>query len=73
MEQRKIGGDCQKWVAKLMAFDFEISYKPGANNRVADDLSRLPVNKVECSTLVAASYINWDQIHKENERDPFIT
>lgn len=39
-QQREIGADYQKWVRKLIGFDFEIQYKPGVSNRVADALSR---------------------------------
>lgn len=31
----------QKWVAKLMGFDYEIQYKRGKENLVADALSRV--------------------------------
>lgn len=33
----------QKWLAKLMGLDYEISYKKGKENVVADALSRVPV------------------------------
>ncbi|CAM8994324.1 unnamed protein product [Rhodiola kirilowii] len=32
----------QKWIAKLMGFDFEVKYRPGRNNGPADALSRVP-------------------------------
>ena len=42
----------QKWVCKIMGFDFEIQYKVGRLNRVVDDaLSRRP-DLVECATMV---------------------
>lgn len=39
-QQREINQDYQKWVTKLLGFDFEIQFKPGSANRVADALSR---------------------------------
>ncbi|KAL4295662.1 hypothetical protein GQ457_12G011410 [Hibiscus cannabinus] len=32
----------QKWIAKMMGFDYEVNYKKGINNVVADSLSRRP-------------------------------
>lgn len=46
-QQREIGAGFQKWVSKLIGFDFEIQFKPGAANRVADALSRKTVGDVE--------------------------
>ncbi|KAL4583040.1 hypothetical protein LXL04_007604 [Taraxacum kok-saghyz] len=39
-----------KWLAKILGYDFELHFKPGKENRVADALSR-----VESSTLMALS------------------
>lgn len=35
-----------KWAAKLLVYDFEIYYKPGKENRVADALSRVETLQV---------------------------
>lgn len=32
----------QRWVAKMLGYDFDVVYKRGINNRVADALSRQP-------------------------------
>lgn len=31
----------QKWLSKLLGYDFIVEYKKGPNNRVADALSRV--------------------------------
>lgn len=46
-QQRELGADFQRWVSKLIGFDFEIQFKPGASNRVADVLSRTKVGEME--------------------------
>lgn len=39
-QQREIRSDYQKWVSKLLGYSFEILFKPGRANQVADALSR---------------------------------
>lgn len=41
----------QKWLTKLMGYDFEIHFKPGCQNTVADALSRMDI-----PSLLAISY-----------------
>lgn len=41
-EQRVVGGKYQKWIAKLLDYDFVIEYENGLENKVADVLLRLP-------------------------------
>jgi hypothetical protein len=40
LEQRLSSEEQQKWVTKIMGYDFEIVYKKGKKNLVADALSR---------------------------------
>ena len=42
LEQWITTPDQQKWIVKLMGFDYEIEYKQGNENKAADALSRLP-------------------------------
>ena len=39
MEQRIRTPEQQNWVAKLLGYDYEIVYRPGRENLVADALS----------------------------------
>ena len=49
-----LGATEQRWVAKLAPYDLDIRYRMGRSNRVADGLSRNPLNDldVHISTLV---------------------
>ena len=49
-----LGATEQRWVAKLAPYDLDIRYRTGRSNRVADGLSRNPLNDldVHISTLV---------------------
>ena len=42
----------QKWIAKLMGYDYEIQYKKGSDNVVADALSRQPQEGSSLCTMV---------------------
>lgn len=41
----------QKWLMKLMGFDYEIRYTKGSDNKVADALSRRSHSEVVCHTI----------------------
>nr|KYP76580.1 Retrovirus-related Pol polyprotein from transposon 17.6 [Cajanus cajan] len=44
----------QKWLSKLLGFDFEVLYRPGKHNLAADALSRPPLMS-DSSLLFAIS------------------
>jgi len=40
LDQRAADEGQQKWLSKLLGYNFEVKYKAGSENRVADALSR---------------------------------
>jgi hypothetical protein len=62
----------QFYLAKLLGFSYEIVYKPGAQNRVADALSRTPEPAQSCFILTIP---HWDfvlQLKDQLKTDPQI-
>ena len=49
LEQREVEAEYQKWVLKLMSFNFTIQYKPGSTNSAADSLLESPGNSTAAS------------------------
>ena len=65
LQQREINPDYQKWVRKLLGFNFEVQFKPGVANRVADALSRKQNGEVELGELISVSQIDWKKLNEE--------
>ncbi|KAA0038302.1 peroxidase 64 [Cucumis melo var. makuwa] len=59
----------KKWIAKLLGYSFEVVYKPGAENRAADALSRKP-DEAQLFGLSVPVTIDLDVIKKEVFQDP---
>lgn len=51
LEQRITMTKQQKYMARLFGYDFDITYKQGKNNVVADALSRLPTAELAVLTI----------------------
>jgi hypothetical protein len=64
-EQKLMGGDQQKWIAKLIGFDFEVKYKPGKENSAADALSR----QMQYATIAMVQCEAWEGLEEELQED----
>jgi len=58
------------WVGKLLGFDFEVEYKPGNTNIVADALSRRDTDIATVFHLSAPQFTFFDQLRQANTTDP---
>ncbi|GMI80696.1 hypothetical protein HRI_001738900 [Hibiscus trionum] len=60
----------QKWVVKMMGFDYEIQYRKGIHNVVADALSRRP-EEGSCCTMVVSQVDAklWERIMETWKKD----
>lgn len=68
LEQREINMEYQRWLTKLLGFDFTIQYRPGPENKAADALSR----KAETPELAAVTgpvAIQLEEISGEVDKD----
>lgn len=53
-DQRLMGEEQQRWISKLIGFDFEIKYKPGIENKAVDALS----GKLQFSALLLSNFMS---------------
>ncbi|KAK8947051.1 hypothetical protein KSP39_PZI006620 [Platanthera zijinensis] len=68
LEQRISSPLQQKWVTKLLGYDYAIEYRPGKDNRVADALSRLPEGGL--AHISGPQLESMDEIQDAVQRDP---
>lgn len=68
-QQREVNPEYQRWVTKLLGFDFEIQFKPGLANKVADALSRKTAGKVVLSAMISTPVVSWERLDEELRND----
>ena len=71
LEQRITTPEQQKWVAKLLGYDYEIIYRPGCENAAADALSRKQGSHVLQHLLVSQVTL-WEEIKQAVKTDLYI-
>ena len=62
MEQRIVMPEQQKWVSKLLGYDYDITYKPGKENSTVDALSRV-TGGPNLNTLFVSQTSLWNAIN----------
>ena len=71
LEQRVVNESYQKWVVKLFGYDFEIQFRSGLENKVADALSRILIS-MELVALMVPSRLETSLISSQVEADPHL-
>lgn len=72
LEQRVIQPEYQRWVSKLLGYAFDIEYRPGLENKTADELSRLPP-VAHLAHLAVPSLVDMGVISQEVQNDPTLS
>lgn len=68
LEQRVIQPQHQKWIAKLLGYDFQVVYRPGLENEAADALSCIPPS-MHLAHLSAPTIVDVEVIKFEVEAE----
>ncbi|KAL0552088.1 hypothetical protein IC582_011184 [Cucumis melo] len=68
LEQRELIPRVQKWLIKLMGFDFEIFYKVGPENKAADALSHISIED-QLHVISIPSILDIAVVEKEVQED----
>ncbi|KFK22215.1 hypothetical protein AALP_AAs67613U000200, partial [Arabis alpina] len=68
LEQHEVNAEYQQWLTKILGFNFDIMYKPGLENKVADALSRKELLPQLFALSIPAA-IQLDMIQEAVERD----
>ena len=68
LEQREVQPQFQKWLIKLLGYDFEILYQPGHQNKAANALSRIE-QPLELKTMTTTGIVNMELVDEEVQQD----
>lgn len=62
LEQRLVSNEHQKWITKLIGYDFDIQYRPGLENKATDALS-IVEGEPSLSTLSYTLSLDYEDLH----------
>ncbi|XP_078443745.1 uncharacterized protein LOC144713125 [Wolffia australiana] len=70
-DQKEVPIQYHRWVSKLLGYNFDIQYKAGKKNVVADALSRShPATLGECNSIYLTHWLDKLKLNHEVKRDP---
>lgn len=70
--QREVSVEYQKWMRKILGLDFEVQYKPGVANCIADALSRKTGEPFVLGAMLTTSKVDWKELEMEISIDTTI-
>ncbi|KAA0057348.1 Retrotransposable element Tf2 [Cucumis melo var. makuwa] len=71
LKQREVQPQFQKWLTKLLGYDFEILYQPGLQNKAADALFKLK-QTAELNAMTTLGIIDIEVVEKDGELQEII-
>lgn len=71
LDQKTMNPIQQKWLLKLLGLQYEIQYKMGAENKVADALSRSPKFEDSCESITTVTPLWVQRVIRSYQSDAF--
>lgn len=68
-EQKTVSHEHQKWLVKMLGFDFDIVYRLGCENKAADALPKKPLENGELKAITFTAPADAEEIQDEVMRD----
>ena len=74
MTTKDLQGRLARWALKIMEYDFDIDYIKGKDNKVADALSRVPINQIREQPMIPEKSLDerLKEIKKLQEEDQIL-
>lgn len=73
LDQKSMNPIQQKWLLKLLGLQYEIHYKSGVDNKVADALSRSPNFDNICDAISIVTPLWVQRVIRSYQSDPFVS